>query len=271
MSYSALMVHLDVERSSDRRVALAGELADRFHAALIGIAGWSFLPSFLADGPEAAADNGERQQMTALFDKMERTFRAATKRVKHVEWRGLLDYATDLVPREARAADLVVVGRDQVPSDLFFSLNPGVAILRTGRPVLVVPNEVDSLQARRVVVAWKDTREARRAIRDALPFLMVAKEVMIVAVCEQGAETAVRQEIDDVANYLVRHKVFVAAKVYLHTKDSVASELLRFTKNEKADLIVVGGYGHSRLGEWMFGGVTRDLLSRSPVCCLFSH
>jgi nucleotide-binding universal stress UspA family protein len=63
----------------------------------------------------------------------------------------------------------------------------------------------------------------------------------------------------------------VEAKVYLHTKQSVGSEILRFANDEKADLIVAGGYGHSRLGEWMFGGVTRQLLTDSRLCCLLSH
>jgi nucleotide-binding universal stress UspA family protein len=58
---------------------------------------------------------------------------------------------------------------------------------------------------------------------------------------------------------------------YLHTERSVCGEILRFAKDEKADLIVAGGYGRSRLGEWMFGGVTRDLVADSPLCCLFSH
>jgi nucleotide-binding universal stress UspA family protein len=63
----------------------------------------------------------------------------------------------------------------------------------------------------------------------------------------------------------------VGAKVFLRAEHSVAGELLRSAKDENSDLIVAGGYGHSRLGEWVFGGVTRDLLVKSQVCCLFSH
>jgi nucleotide-binding universal stress UspA family protein len=65
--------------------------------------------------------------------------------------------------------------------------------------------------------------------------------------------------------------VVVTEKAYLHTKQSVADELLHFAKDEKADLLVAGAYGHSRLGEWVFGGVTRDLMRDSPICVLFSH
>ena len=121
------------------------------------------------------------------------------------------------------------------------------------------------------MVAWKDTRESRRAVCDAIPFLRNAEEVTIVEISEHGRETQSQRSIDDVAGYLLRHKVVVGAKVYLQTKQSVAGELLRFTRDAGADLIVAGGYGHSRLGEWAFGGVTRDLIAGSPVCCLFSH
>ena len=272
MSYAALMVHVGAGRIDGRRVRLAVDLAERFRALLIGIAGRSYLPPFLAEHPavDAEANNGE-QEMMDLLAEMGKKFRTSTKQVKNVEWRGIPDDANSLVPREARAADLVIIGRKQDARDLYYSLDPGITILRAGRPVLLVPDEIDSLEARRIVVAWKDTREARRAVRDTLPFLNRAKEVMIVTVCEHGSEAQAKKNIDDVESYLLRHKVIVGAKVFLHTTQSIATELLRVAKDERADLIVAGGYGHSRLGEWALGGVTRELLSESPLCCLFSH
>jgi nucleotide-binding universal stress UspA family protein len=111
----------------------------------------------------------------------------------------------------------------------------------------------------------------RRVVRDALPFLKKAERVMIVEVCENGTEAQSLQHMNDLASYLLHHKVIVAEKAYLHTEQPVANELLRFAKDENADLIVAGGYGHSRLGEWMFGGVTRGMLRDSPICSLFSH
>jgi nucleotide-binding universal stress UspA family protein len=273
MEYAALMVHFDATPKAASRLRLAADLADRFQAALIGVAGRSYLPSFLADGDIAADErnDAERHEMMNLLAEMEKKFRTAVRHINHVEWRGKLDYANDLVPRDARAADLIVIGRKRDPDDLYYTLDPGLTILRAGRPVLVVPNGIDALAARRVVVAWKDTREARRAVRDALPFLREAEEVTIAEVCEFGTETQSQSRITDVTDYLLRHKVIVAAKSTLHTNQSIANELLRLAKDERADLIVAGGYGHSRLGEWIFGGVTRDLLASSAICCLFSH
>ncbi|HMF94931.1 MAG TPA: universal stress protein [Vicinamibacterales bacterium] len=273
MSYAALMVHVDATPGSGRRTRLAADLAARFQSALIGIAGRAYLPGLSADRSAAGAkqNDSERAMMMKLLADIEKKFRAATAEVGQVEWRGIFDYPNKLVPLEARAADLLIVGRRERPGDLYFALDPGMMLLQAGRPVLVVPDNLDSLAARRVVVAWKDTRESRRAIRDALPFLQGAKEVMIVEVSEQGTDAQGKRRIDDVADYLIRHKVVVAAKTRLHTKRRVADELLRFARNEKADLVVAGGYGHVRLSEWIFGGVTRDLLAESPICCLFAH
>jgi len=171
------------------------------------------------------------------------------------------------VVSEARAADLLVVGRQA--EDVARSLDPGSVVLRAGRPVIVVPPNIDTLEAARIIVGWKDTREARRALRDALPFLQRAEAVTIVEVSETEARAHARAA--DVTRYLGRHKVQVGPSIAARTKGGVADELIRLAKVEGADLIVAGAYGHSRLGEWAFGGVTRDLLASSPVCCLFSH
>lgn len=273
MSYAAIMVHFDAGRASHNRLRLAVDLALRLQAALIGIAGRSYLPSFLADDIAVAEDNidGDQREVAALLADVGTKFRAQAERIKDVEWRGAVDDVNHLVAREARAADLVVVGRPADPADLYYALDPGVTILRCGRPVLLVPDGVDAFASRRVVVSWKDTREARRALQDALPLLREAHEVMVIEVCEHGTEVQSQRRIDDVANYLRRHKIRVRATACLHTQRPVTDEILRVARDEKADLIVAGGYGRSRLGEWMFGGVTRGLLADSPLCCLFSH
>jgi len=169
--------------------------------------------------------------------------------------------------REARAADLLVIGRRRSGD----AHDPGVILLRAGRPILLVPDTARPLELRRVVVAWKDTRECRRAVRDALPLLQEAKEVLLVEVGEHEAHASSKESLADVAGYLVRHRVIVADQVWCPPGGPVAVELFKFVRDEKADLIVAGGYGHSRLGEWIFGGVTRELLAASPVCCMLSH
>jgi nucleotide-binding universal stress UspA family protein len=181
-----------------------------------------------------------------------------------------LELPYELVSREARAADLVIVGARHTGGDVQDLVDPGVILLRAGRPVLVAPDAVAPPQLRRVVVAWKETRECRRAVRDALPFLQRAEEVLILGIDEGQPETA-KRHLSDVAGYLRRHGVVVPREVWRQARGPIAAELLHLVSDEGADLIVAGGYGHSRLGEWIFGGVTHELLASSPVCCLLSH
>jgi len=272
MSFAALMVHFDAAPGSYRRLQLAADLAIRLEAALIGIAGRSYLPPFLANGnADGESKNGEQQEMARVLADIEERFRAATRDATHTEWRGAPEDAANLVAREARAADLVILGCQQGPWKQYYGLNTGVTIIRAGRPVLVVPDGIDAFGPHRVMVAWKDARESRGAVRDAIPLMQRAQEVMIVEVCEHGTEMESQQNVNDLGNYLVRHDIAVTEKVYLHTELAITDELMRFAEDEKADLIVAGGYGHSRAGEWMFGGVTRGLLRENRICCLFSH
>jgi nucleotide-binding universal stress UspA family protein len=272
MSIAALMVHFDAAPSSYQRLRLAADLAVRLEAGLIGIAGRSYLPPFLANGDAGGEPkNDEQQEITRVLADIGEKFRAATRNVAHSEWRGAAEDVTTLVAREARAADLVILGYPQGPWKQYYGLNAGVTILRAGRPVLVVPDGFDAFFPHRVMVAWKDARESRRAVRDAIPLMQRAQEVMIVEVCEQRTEMQSQQNVNDLGDYLVRHDIALTKKVYPHTELAITDELMRFAEDERADLIVAGGYGHSRAGEWMFGGVTRGLLRENRICCLFSH
>ena len=271
MSFAAVMVHVDVERESEARVQLALGLADRFRAALIGVAGMAPQPAFVAGGVVAYAEPGQSdyEQASARLDQMGRKFRNKGQFLAHVEWRSALELPAELLVREARAADILVIGPRRPRDPL--QIDPGVVLLRAGRPVLVVPDAVAPLELRRVVVAWKDRRECRRAVRDAIPLLQQAKEVLLVQVDAHASETTPEGSLADVTRYLVRHNIIVAGEVRRPAKRPVSAELLQFAHDENADLIVAGGYGHSRLGEWIFGGVTHDLLAGVRVCCLLSH
>jgi nucleotide-binding universal stress UspA family protein len=103
-----------------------------------------------------------------------------------------------------------------------------------------------------------------------VPYLKTAKHIALVEIGEEVLETAAHEQLDDVEKYLLRHGIKVSEKSVLHQKGSISDQLRSVTKSEGADLIVAGAYGHTRLGEWVFGGVTRGLLRDSEVCCLFS-
>jgi nucleotide-binding universal stress UspA family protein len=248
-------------------------LADRFHATLIGLAACAPRPPLIAADLIAREIEAEVTAIATELAEKERKFLAvASHPNRKVEWRAAQKPPNDAVADESRAADLIVIGRDRDPSDPFYSLDPGTVLLRAGRPVLVVPpRSVQSLNAKKILIAWQDSREARRAVRDSLPFLAAADEVLLTQVCEQDDSERAKGPVHDVARYLAQHRIGASAGIMLKAGGGVADELIRVAQLEKIDLIVAGAYGHSRLGEWVFGGVTADLLAHSPVCCLFSH
>jgi nucleotide-binding universal stress UspA family protein len=270
MSYATLLVYVDAAEEAETAVRAAAGLADRFNATLIGLCALEVRPQFVTEGvvlPDAVqADINEKRAKLADKGVWFRSLAEAGHR--KVEWRAMLDLPTEALAREARCADLVVVRRAPDP---YSALDPGGAILKVGRPVLVVPDGAAAPRAEHVVIGWKDRREARRAVRDALPLLQDAGRVTIVEICNRGEEDAARDHMDDVARYLERHRINGGPRVILHQNGSGAAALIKVAAEEGADLLVTGAYGHTRLGEWMFGGVTRDLLATSPICCLMSH
>jgi nucleotide-binding universal stress UspA family protein len=273
MTYATLMVHLELEHPNDARLQIAGDLANRFDAKLIGIAACDPQPSYYVHGSFARGLVAhERAEIEKRMADTQARFRAATEgRAREIEWRGALERPTDYVAREARAADLVITGvnRDGVLLDPLRRLDPSDFVMQVGRPVIVVPPEAEYLRLKNVTVAWKDTREARRAVYDALPLLRQAKEVSVLEVVEGEADrSAARRRVDDVAAWLGRHDVTAFGDV-LHATDE--ADLFDKISQAEADLVVAGAYGHNRLREWVFGGVTRNLLTRSQRCSFVAH
>ena len=171
--------------------------------------------------------------------------------------------------RHAVVADLIVIG--DMPADtadICRRVSVGDAIMQAGRPVLRIPSGGMALEPETIVIAWKNTREARRAVADALPFLHRAEKVLIVA--DRQDARLVGESLDDVSAYLLRRGI-VASWVTLPGQGSAGESILAAAAHAGADLIVAGGYGHSRLEEWAFGGVTKTLLDHAPIPVLFSH
>jgi nucleotide-binding universal stress UspA family protein len=273
MSYATLMVYINVDHVSKTLVGVAAGLTDKFSARLIGLSALAITPPFVAEGV-VIVDNASEfdiAQMKARLAEAGDKFRAVAEAGRQVEWRSAIEIPTDTLISEARCADLIVIERSGRSIDFYRVADAGAAILGAGRPFLVVPGSVKSLTADHVVVGWKDTREARRAIQDALPFLHEAKRVTVIEICENDQKEAARRGVDDVVLYLARHRIKAEGRVETQLLGSGADQIIRFAEDEEADLLVIGAYGHSRLNEWIFGGMTRDLLALSPICCLMSH
>lgn len=176
---------------------------------------------------------------------------------------------------QAQCSDVAIVtapnGSDQ-DSDIvrrFF----GALLFETGRPVMVVPaRRVGQPPIRHAVVAWRPAREAARAVHDALPFLAQAASVDVVRVAVKGDDSTHGTDSDlDMAAHLARHGLKVKPVYLQQLGGSVATALLKHAADSGAQLLVAGGYGHSRVREWLFGGATRELLHSTPLPVLFSH
>src|SRR5262249_41756808 len=136
--------------------------------------------------------------------------------------------------------------------------------MRAGRPVLTVPEAATEFGQSNVVVAWKNTREARRALADALPLLQRAPSATLFHIKEDGADG-----LADAAAFLRQHGIGVGTVVATREAGDAGEQIIRFANHSHGRLVVAGAYGHTRLREWAFGGVTRTLLRHAPMACLF--
>ena len=277
MTYATVMVSLALDQPNEARLQVAGELAERFEADIIGVAAAQFAPPlYFADGAEAQAliDQEEASVKRRLAD-LEAQFRAATtNRGGRAEWRSAMDFPERFVLAQARCADIIVSG-GQSPafSDAFALASPKDLVMQAGRPLLVVPDGVNWLDLRSVLVAWKDTPESRRAVADALPLLRKAKNVVVVEIPEGDDDrSAAMARVTDVAAWLARHGITATARLSEATGNTTAAaQLEKVAADIGAGLIVAGAYGHSWFRELILGGVTQSLVTQSSRCVLLSH
>lgn len=273
MSLESLLVYVEAGREQTSLVHLAADVAARYGSTITGLSVLGIRPPFVADGVVIdVGGEAEIEQMKLSLATRETWFRRVAKeKGRAVEWRSGLEPPTERLIREAAGADLIIMSSTREIGDTYRRPDIGEVALRAGRPVLVVPDRMDALKADRIVVGWKNTREARRALADALPFLARATEVTIVEICEKEAGEAALSEVEDVRRYLEKHQVKSSYEFIARPAGPAGRQLVTIAHQIHADLIVTGAYGHTRLGEWIFGGATRELLTESDVCCLMSH
>jgi len=280
MAFQTLLVHVEPDALPDPRLALAVDLANMFDAKLIGIGAEVY--GSLGMGGGYGSELASTDIFATLVANVEANLMRAEKKFQAIagsvrqgsQWRAAVQFPVEKIAAEARAADLVITSHsDHDHASSYTVAAPGALIMQTGRPVLVVPTDADQLAVTNIVVAWKDAREARRALSDALPFLKQAQSVLLVEIIDSTESApAARQRLADVGDHLRRHGVETNVMVVAEAKlGSAADQLLDIAEQQNADLIVAGGYGHSRLKEWAFGGFTRTLLAQTRQAVLFSH
>lgn len=245
MSIKDILVHVDMSPAGETRVRFAAELAHQFGAYVTGVA-----------LEEAAA-------CQEAFEAMLRT------NDLQGEWHTAIGSVAPYVTQRARTADLVILGQraPEHPTELNA---PEDVILACGRPVLVVPyaGRLDPI-GRRVLIAWNASREATRAVHDALPLMSSSTAATVLTVRLDPSDDV---ELDrDLIPHLERHGIEARAEVSEYPKAETSEVVLSRAADFGADLIVMGAYGHSRLREMVLGGMTRDVLRHMSVPALMSH
>jgi nucleotide-binding universal stress UspA family protein len=274
MTYASIITQVQCDAEASPRLACAVDTALRFNAALIGV-GAEMIPPLAFDSGfyaiEAQWVSAMRQSLDERLKLAQRSFTEATRELgARATWYSGIQLPAPAIAAASRAADLIVAGGVTHPGDSYCVAPPVELALISGRPVLIAPSKGKALSATTVLLAWKDTREARRALSDSLPFLTEAEQVEVLEVCHADDAEDAQFRVDDVVAGLRRHGVKAVAKVLVEGAAN-GFHLIARAKEIGADLIVAGAYGHSRLGEWIFGGVTADLLSQDELHLLLSH
>jgi nucleotide-binding universal stress UspA family protein len=272
-----LVVNLTIGAERDYAAEYAVSIAQTFSAHIAGIA-FAYepvlpptimggIPANYIDAQRAETEKAAGEAVARYEERARRAGLSAESRVMGASIAG----ASDLFGRVARRFDLSVVGQaepDKVaPEELIIE----AALFESGRPVVVVPYiQRDGLKLDRVMIGWDGSRNAARSIGDAMPFLARAKSVDVVIVASEGVKS---DELPgaDIAQHLARHGMKVEVKRIVTGGIDVANTVLSYAADSSIDFIVMGGYGHSRLREFILGGATRGILTSMTVPVMMSH
>lgn len=280
MSWKTVLVQLSSSRRADVLLSVASRIAERSNAHLIGL---NVAPSLMLLPTPPMPLGAEALDAIQTVDeeelaKLKATFDDATRgRAFVAEWRGLGPISYDLasvVLEHGRAADLIVASQADPDWEMSAMFDfPDRLALESGRPVLIVPyagtyGEI----GRRVMIAWSGKREGARAVFDALPLLKGAEAVTLLCVTGPGTDAEPGQLPGvEIAAALARHGVKVTIQKSNGEEIGAGDEILARLADSGADLLVMGAYGHTRLRQMVFGGVTRHILQHMTVPTLMSH
>ena len=245
MTYKSLLVHADPDPAHAARLWCASDIADDFGATVIGLGAEALSP--LGVGAGGGYEAAEAAWIAARREQIAQNLELAGAHFQHVmgarphEWRTSWSEPTATMAQMARATDLIVVGGEQAASvDHDRAVDVGQLIVTAGRPVLLCPHRGERLSPRSALIAWKDTRESRRALADALPLLQRAEDVDILEVCAETDLGCATARTLDIVGALARHGVTARPRV-TSKRGSTGETIMDAADAMGAALIVAGG------------------------------
>jgi nucleotide-binding universal stress UspA family protein len=274
MSYKTILVHAQDDPATEGRIRLALAVAGLFDAAVFGVGAESWFP--ISTLPEYGYVPGEviadlEQDAVSRLESAQHTCHALAREAGcEVIWSSELDIPRDALLLHARSADLIVASRPVDGGAEGLVVRPADLVLGAGLPVLLKSDRLATISAEQVVVGWKNTRESRRAVTEAMPFLRRAKGVTLAQAASEAEVETAQADLDAAAGRLLRQGVAATTEV-ITAGGHVCEALESLAARNGADLIVLGAYGHSRLRETVLGGVTQGFIERATVHVLLSH
>jgi len=259
MSYKDILVYLDPTPASEIRLQAAIGLARTHGARVVGVDA-STDAAFLGVWSKSAIEIGDR-------------FQEAVKAAGLIgQYLGETGRPIASLPDYSHCVDLLIAPRPEGEvRDLVQSYVPDVALMHAGAPVLILPQDWrPGPLGESIVIAWNASREATRAVHDALPLLIAARKVVIFAFSSRRSN--LRASAERLGDHLLQHGVSAIVSDWTNTGDLTAVQaLFASLDTQDADLIVAGAFGHTRVFEGMFGGVSLDLLEQPSLPVLMSH
>lgn len=275
MALKDILVVIDEGQATAARLSYCASLAQRHDAHITGVFAVPHpdVPGYvMAQMPEevrrsqAEAARARTAEARAAFESA----MAAADLSGRSEWRSTAGEPTSSIAMMGRYSDLIAIGQTEAETPDYPTVDPAELVLSSGRPVLVIPYAFRANGiGKHVLVAWNGSREAARAVSDAMPILEAAARVSVLAVDPGGALGDAPGA--DIALHLARHGITVDASQMESQGLDASDILLNRVADLSVDMIVMGGYGRSRLRELVLGGVTRDILHHMTVPVLMSH
>lgn len=277
MAIKDLAVAFNASDNSKAAVKLAVQMCRKYEATLTGI--YTHLPVrfesqveiWISDEMKASLEKADAESVAAIEDAF-RTSVTESGFTGPVEWVSPTGHPNDLLARSARYHDLLLIGQYTNPDRSQRRVRAEELVMNSGKPIIIVPL---GYQVRpftgHAVVAWDGSRPAARALSDAMQILETKERLDVVTVGASG--TGARKDAfgQDVVTYLTRHGIDAKLTNLTAAREGVGATILGYCSETDPDVLVMGAYGHARLREELFGGVTRHILENANVPVLMAH